>query len=216
MIEAQGHSPRTTVDPAEVARFAAQADMWWDERGPMRMLHRLNPLRLGYIRGQIVERFQRDPRRLESLSGLTILDIGCGGGVLAEPLARQGASVTAIDPAPENIEAARRHAEATEVTVDYRCETAENVRDAHGTFDVVLAMEVVEHVADVEAFVACAAAMVKPGGLMIAATINRTLKSFALAIVAAEYVLGRLRCGWRRSSTNCPASLSAWTGRWRR
>jgi 2-polyprenyl-6-hydroxyphenyl methylase/3-demethylubiquinone-9 3-methyltransferase len=204
MIEAQGHSPRTTVDPAEVARFAAQADMWWDERGPMRMLHRLNPLRLGYIRGQIVERFQRDPRRLDALTGLSLLDIGCGGGVLAEPLARQGASVTAIDPAPENIEAARRHAEATEVTVDYRCETAENVRDAHGTFDVVLAMEVVEHVADVEAFVACAAAMAKPGGLMIAATINRTLKSFALAIVAAEYVLGWLPRGthqWDRLVT---------------
>jgi 2-polyprenyl-6-hydroxyphenyl methylase/3-demethylubiquinone-9 3-methyltransferase len=185
----------STIDRAEVARFAAQADAWWDERGSMRMLHRLNPVRIGYIRDRVTTQFGRDARRLDALRGLRVLDIGCGGGILAEPLARIGADVVAIDPAAENIEVARQHAEQGEVAVDYRCTTAEALADAGERFDLVLAMEVVEHVSDVDLFVRRAAEMVRPGGLMIAATINRTLKSFALAIVAAEYVLGWLPRG---------------------
>lgn len=191
-------SGSSTVDPAEVARFSAQASAWWDEQGSMRMLHRLNPLRLGYIRDQAVARFGRDPKRLDCLAGLRALDIGCGGGILSEPLARMGAAVVGIDPSAENIDIAQRHAAEAEIAVDYRCTTAEALADAGERFDLVLAMEVVEHVADVELFVRRAAEMVKPGGLMVAATINRTLKSFGLAIVAAEYVLGWLPRGTHR------------------
>ena len=185
----------STVDDAEVVRFSDQAMHWWDERGPMRMLHRLNPLRIGYIRDQAVARFARDSKRLDSLSGLRILDIGCGGGILSEPLARLGATVVGIDPSRQNVEAARKHADLAEVVVDYRATTAEALADAGERFDIVLAMEVVEHVADVGLFVRRAAEMVRPDGMMVAATINRTLKSFALAIVAAEYVLGWLPRG---------------------
>jgi 2-polyprenyl-6-hydroxyphenyl methylase / 3-demethylubiquinone-9 3-methyltransferase len=185
----------TSVDDAEVARFAALGAQWWNERGDMRMLHRLNPVRLAYIRGQAAARFGRDTRRLDSLAGLRILDIGCGGGILSEPLARLGAAVVGADPSPENIAIAKQHAEAAGVTIDYRATTAEALADAGERFDLVLAMEVVEHVADRDLFVRRAAEMVKPGGLMIAATINRTMKSFALAIVAAEYVLGWLPRG---------------------
>ena len=185
----------STVDESEVAQFSALASEWWDEHGKMRMLHRLNPVRLAYIRDRAVAAFGRDPKRLDSLSGLRILDIGCGGGILCEPLARLGATVIGIDPSEANIEAARSHAADAEVVVDYRCATAEALADAGERFDLVLAMEVVEHVADRDLFVRRAAEMVKPDGLMIAATINRTLKSFALAIVAAEYVLGWLPRG---------------------
>jgi 2-polyprenyl-6-hydroxyphenyl methylase / 3-demethylubiquinone-9 3-methyltransferase len=185
----------SSVDADEVARFAAQAGEWWNESGSMRMLHRLNPVRICYIRDQAISRFGREPKRLDCLSGLRVLDIGCGGGILSEPLARLGAQVVGVDPAAENIAAARAHAEASGVAVDYRASTAEALADAGERFDLVLAMEVVEHVADVDLFVKRAAEMVKPGGLMIAATINRTFKSFALAIVAAEYVLGWLPRG---------------------
>jgi len=195
MRERQTDAGSGTVDPREVARFAAQAGTWWDESGSMRMLHRLNPLRIGYIRDQAAAHFGRDPKRLDSLAALRILDIGCGGGILSEPLARLGGDVTGIDPAEENVAAAKAHAEAAGVAVDYRATTAEALADAGERFDLVLAMEVVEHVADVDLFVRRAGEMVKPGGLMIAATINRTLKSFALAIVAAEYVLGWLPRG---------------------
>ena len=193
----RGH-PSSTVDDAEVARFSALASQWWDERGEMRMLHRLNPVRLGYIRDRAAVRFARDPKHLDSLAGLRILDIGCGGGILSEPLARLGAAVVGADPSEANIAAAQRHAAEAGVAVDYRCTTAEALADAGERFDIVLAMEVVEHVADRGLFVRRAAEMVKPGGLMIAATINRTLKSFALAIVAAEYVLGWLPRGTHR------------------
>jgi 2-polyprenyl-6-hydroxyphenyl methylase/3-demethylubiquinone-9 3-methyltransferase len=179
----------STVDEAEVARFAALADEWWDPRGKMAVLHKFNPVRLGYIRDAACKRFERDPKRLDCLKGLRILDIGCGGGVLSEPLARLRASVTGADPAERNIAAAKLHAEQSGLTIDYRCTTAEALADAAERFDVVLAMEVVEHVTDVKLFVKCCAEMARPGGLMIAATINRTLKSFALAIVGAEYVL---------------------------
>jgi 2-polyprenyl-6-hydroxyphenyl methylase/3-demethylubiquinone-9 3-methyltransferase len=181
---------RSTIDDAEVARFQALAATWWDEAGPMRMLHRLNPVRLGYIRDQCAEHFGCDPKKLGSLKGLRVLDIGCGAGILSEPLARLGADVTGADPAEENIALAREHAKAGGLSIDYRTDTAEVLADAGEKFDLVLAMEVVEHVADLELFVRRAAEMVKPGGLMIGATINRTFKSFGLAIVAAEYVLG--------------------------
>jgi len=180
---------QSSVDDREVARFARHAADWWDPRGPMAALHKFNPVRLAYIRDQSAARFGRDPKKLDCLNGLRMLDIGCGGGILSEPLARLGAIVVGADPAEENIEAARDHADEMGVTVDYRAVTAEHLTEAGERFDVVLAMEVVEHVTDVDLFVATCAAMVKPGGLLIAATLNRTLKSFALAIVGAEYVL---------------------------
>jgi 2-polyprenyl-6-hydroxyphenyl methylase / 3-demethylubiquinone-9 3-methyltransferase len=185
----------STVDEAEVERFSALAAEWWDPQGKMAPLHKLNPVRLQYIRDQAVERFKRDGRRLDCLKGLRILDIGCGGGILSEPLSRIGAVMVGVDPSAANIAAARQHAELAGLSIDYRTGTAEDLADAGERFDLVLAMEVVEHVADVGLFVRRCAEMVKPGGLMIAATINRTLKSFALAIVGAEYVLRWLPIG---------------------
>jgi 2-polyprenyl-6-hydroxyphenyl methylase/3-demethylubiquinone-9 3-methyltransferase len=178
-----------TVDAAELARFAALAGQWWNPRGKMAPLHKFNPIRLGYIRDIACKRFGRDPKRLDCLEGLRMLDIGCGGGLLSEPLARLGADMVGADPAEANIEAARLHAADGGLAIDYRATTAEALAEAGERFDVVLAMEVVEHVADLNLFVELTGAMVKPGGLMIAATLNRTLKSFALAIVGAEYVL---------------------------
>jgi len=189
---------KTTVDDAEIEKFSALAAEWWDPRGKMAPLHKFNPVRLGYIRDQAVKQFERDPKKLDCLKGLRILDIGCGGGILSEPLARLGASVVGADPSETNIEAARLHAAQSELKIDYRCTTAEALADDGEEFDLVLAMEVVEHVADVTLFVGRCAAMVKPGGLMIAATINRTLKSFALAIVGAEYILRWLPVGSHR------------------
>jgi 2-polyprenyl-6-hydroxyphenyl methylase/3-demethylubiquinone-9 3-methyltransferase len=185
----------TTIDPAEVARFERIAETWWDPKGPMKVLHRFNPVRLSYIRDEACRRFGRDPKSARSLEGLTILDVGCGGGVLSEPLARLGARVTGLDPAPTNVSVARLHAEQAGVPVDYRNETVESVVAKGETFDMVLAMEVVEHVADVQAFVNACAQAVKPGGALAMATLNRTLRSFALAIVGAEYVLGWLPKG---------------------
>jgi 2-polyprenyl-6-hydroxyphenyl methylase/3-demethylubiquinone-9 3-methyltransferase len=179
----------TSVDAAEVERFSRHAPDWWDARGPMAALHKFNPVRLAYIRDKAAARFARDPKKLDCLAGLRMLDIGCGGGILSEPLARLGAQMVGADPSEDNIAAAQAHAQASGIAVDYRATTAENLAAAGERFDVVLAMEVVEHVTDVEAFVTTCAAMVKPGGLMFAATLNRTLKSFALAIVGAEYVL---------------------------
>jgi 2-polyprenyl-6-hydroxyphenyl methylase/3-demethylubiquinone-9 3-methyltransferase len=194
----------STIDPAEVARFEGIARTWWDPNGPMKVLHRFNPVRLAYIRDEACRRFGRDPRSARSLEGLTILDVGCGGGVLSEPLARLGASVTGLDPAPTNVSVARLHAEGAGVPVDYRNETVEAVAARGEAFDLVLAMEVVEHVADVQAFVRACAGAVKPGGCLVMATINRTLRSFALAIVGTEYVLGWLPKGtheWDRFVT---------------
>lgn len=179
----------SSIDDAEVERFGRMAARWWDPRGPMAPLHKLNPVRIGYIRDQVAAHFGRDTKQLECLAGLRMLDIGCGAGILSEPLTRLGAGMVGVDPAEENIAVARAHAEDEGLEIDYRAETAEALAEAGETFDVVLAMEVVEHVVDVPEFVATCAGMVKPGGLMIAATLNRTLKSFALAIVGAEYVL---------------------------
>ena len=179
----------STIDAAEVARFAALADTWWDPAGKMGMLHKFNPVRLGFIKEAACRRFGRDPRRIDSLAGLRFLDIGCGGGILSEPMARLGAAVVGADPAEPNVEAARVHAGREGLAIDYRATTAEALADLGERFDVVLAMEVVEHVADLTLFVGRCAEMVKPGGLMVVATLNRTIKSLALAIVGAEYVL---------------------------
>lgn len=199
----------TTIDPAEVARFETIAETWWDPNGPMKVLHKFNPVRLAYIRDEACRRFGRDPRSVRSLEGLTILDVGCGGGVLSEPLARLGATVTGLDPAPTNVSVARLHAERAGVPVDFRNETVEAVVARGESFDVVLAMEVVEHVADVQAFVTACTRAVKPGGCLVMATLNRTLRSFASAIVGAEYILGWLPKGtheWDRFVT--PDELS--------
>jgi 2-polyprenyl-6-hydroxyphenyl methylase/3-demethylubiquinone-9 3-methyltransferase len=185
----------STVDEEEVARFARLADTWWDPRGKMGVLHKFNPVRLAFIRDAACRKFDRDGKKLDCLSGLRILDIGCGGGLLSEPLARLGASVVGADPAETNIEVARLHAKQSGLEVDYRMTTAEALADAGEKFDIVLAMEVVEHVADVELFIARCAEMVKPEGFMVVATLNRTLKSFGLAIVGAEYILGWLPRG---------------------
>jgi 2-polyprenyl-6-hydroxyphenyl methylase / 3-demethylubiquinone-9 3-methyltransferase len=182
-------SQLSSVDHVEVERFSRLASDWWDPHGPMAALHKFNPIRLGYIRDKAAARFGRDPKKLDCLKDLRMLDIGCGGGILSEPLARLGAQLVGADPAAENIAAASAHAQESGVTIDYRSTTAEDLAVAKERFDVVLAMEVVEHVSDVDLFVKTCAAMVKPGGLMIAATLNRTLKSFALAIIGAEYVL---------------------------
>jgi 2-polyprenyl-6-hydroxyphenyl methylase / 3-demethylubiquinone-9 3-methyltransferase len=178
-----------TVDQDEVARFSRLAGEWWDPRGPMAALHKFNPVRLAYVRDRSAEHFGRDARSLDSLAGLRLLDVGCGGGILCEPLARLGASVLGADPAAKNIAVARAHAARAGLAIDYRDTTAEALAEAGESFDVVLAMEVVEHVTDVGLFIGCAAAMVKPGGLLFVATLNRTAKSFALAIVGAEYIL---------------------------
>jgi 2-polyprenyl-6-hydroxyphenyl methylase / 3-demethylubiquinone-9 3-methyltransferase len=185
----QDRKPAGTIDKDEVARFSRLSRQWWDPRGPMAALHKLNPVRLAYIRDRTAAHFARDPARLDSLKGLRILDIGCGGGMLAEPLARLGAAVVGADPAESNIAVARQHAAAAGLTIDYRAATAEALAEQGEAFDAVLAMEVVEHVADFDLFVASAAALVKPGGLLFIATLNRTMKSFALAIVGAEYIL---------------------------
>jgi 2-polyprenyl-6-hydroxyphenyl methylase / 3-demethylubiquinone-9 3-methyltransferase len=188
----------STIDPEEVARFERLARTWWDERGPMAQLHKLNPVRLAYIRDQAALHFKRDPKQAGCLAGLRILDIGCGGGILSEPLARLGAAMVGADPATENIEIARSHAAQQGLTIDYRDTAAEALADAGERFDIVLAMEVVEHVTDVDLFVRRCGEMVKPGGMFVVATLNRTMKSFALAIVGAEYILRWLPRGTHR------------------
>jgi 2-polyprenyl-6-hydroxyphenyl methylase/3-demethylubiquinone-9 3-methyltransferase len=184
-----------TLDPDEIARFSALAATWWDADGPMRPLHRLNPTRLAWLKRQICRRFDRDEKDATALAGLAVLDIGCGAGILSEPLARMGAAVTGIDPSEEIIAAARLHAGEAGLAIDYRATTAEALAEAGARFDVVTILEVVEHVPDVNRFVATAASLVRPGGLLLASTINRTMKAYLLAIVGAEYVLGWLPRG---------------------
>lgn len=179
----------TTLDPTELEKFSRLAAEWWNPRGKMAVLHKFNPVRLTHIRDELCTAHDRDPKAPRPLVGLRLLDIGCGGGLLSEPLARMGAEVVGVDPARANVETARIHAEQTGTVVDYRQGTAEDLHAAGETFDAVLAMEVVEHVTDVKLFIGTCCAMVRPGGHLFAATINRTLKSFALAIVGAEYVL---------------------------
>ncbi|MEZ5805875.1 MAG: bifunctional 2-polyprenyl-6-hydroxyphenol methylase/3-demethylubiquinol 3-O-methyltransferase UbiG [Rhizobiaceae bacterium] len=191
---------RSTIDAEEVERFSALAAEWWNPNGKFKPLHKFNPVRLAYIRDQIAERFGRDPRAARPLAGLRILDIGCGGGLLCEPMARLGADVVGADASETNIEVAKLHAAESKVEIDYRATTAEALAEAGEKFDVILNMEVVEHVSDVPLFVNACAGMVKPGGLMFVATINRTLKALALAIVGAEYVLRWLPRGTHQFS----------------
>jgi 2-polyprenyl-6-hydroxyphenyl methylase/3-demethylubiquinone-9 3-methyltransferase len=179
----------TTVDDQEVEKFSDLADEWWDPRGKMAPLHKFNPVRLAYIRDALCRHFGRNPKQVPYLGGLRLLDIGCGAGLLCEPLTRLGGQLVGVDPSAANIAAGRLHAQDSDLTIDYRVGTAEALADAGERFDVVLAMEVVEHVTDVNLFVRRCAEMVRPGGMMILATLNRTLKSFALAIVGAEYIL---------------------------
>lgn len=178
-----------SIDPDEIARFQAMAAEWWDPTGKFRPLHKFNPARLGWIKQEIADRFGRDPADAAALTGLDLADIGCGGGLIAEPMARLGAKVVGIDASEGAIEAARIHAAESGLAIDYRLTTAEELVAAGGRFDVVLALEIVEHVPDMPAFVASCAELIKPGGLMVVSTINRTPKAWALAIFGAEVVL---------------------------
>ena len=192
---------KSTVDPEEVARFAALADPWWDPGGPLGPLHRLNPTRIAYVRDRLCAHFGCDATSLRPFEGLKLLDIGCGGGLLAEPMARLGARVVGADVSEESIRIARRHAVESELAIDYRVAAAEELAVGRERFDALLAMEVVEHVADLGAFLAACGALVKPGGAMAVATLNRTLKAFVLAVVGAEYIMGWLPRGthnWER------------------
>ena len=180
---------RSSIDPDEIARFEAMAAEWWDPHGKFRPLHKFNPVRLGWIRDRLLGHFGRDAASPRPLEGLRILDIGCGGGLVAEPMARLGATVTGVDASHRNVEVARIHAAQGGLAIDYRQGTAEELLAAGERFDVVLSLEVVEHVADPAAFLGACAGLVAPGGALFVATINRTPQAFALAIVGAEYVL---------------------------
>ena len=179
----------TTVDPAEVAKFEAMAAEWWDPAGKFKPLHMLNPCRLDYICTQVAAEFGRDLAADRPFAGLRLLDIGCGGGLLAEPMARLGADVVGADAAERNIPVARIHADQSGLTIDYRHTTAEALAAAGERFDVVLNMEVVEHVADPLAYLTACHDLLKPGGLMVCSTLNRNLKSYMMAIVGAEQVM---------------------------
>lgn len=201
IVQTTQRAQKSSVDPEEVARFAAMAAEWWDERGKFRPLHAMNPVRLGYVKSMVCRHFGREETTMHALQGLQVLDVGCGGGLVAEPLARMGGQVIAIDAAQENIDVARTHAEQSGVAVDYRATTAEALAASGARFDLVTALEIVEHVADVPGFVDSLAALLKPGGLLIMSTLNRTGKSYALAIVGAEYVLRLVPRGthqWRK------------------
>jgi 2-polyprenyl-6-hydroxyphenyl methylase/3-demethylubiquinone-9 3-methyltransferase len=190
-----------TVDAEDVRRFGDIAAEWWDPDGKFAPLHRFNPIRLTWLRDRLCDRFGRDPRSLRPLEGLRVLDIGCGGGLIAEPLARMGASVTGVDASERNIRVAQAHAAAETLTIDYRAATAEALAEAGERFDAVVALEVVEHVADLTLFLDCCARLVRPRGALALASLNRTPKSFLFAIVGAEYVMRWLPRGthdWRK------------------
>ncbi|HEY5337898.1 MAG TPA: bifunctional 2-polyprenyl-6-hydroxyphenol methylase/3-demethylubiquinol 3-O-methyltransferase UbiG [Rhizomicrobium sp.] len=185
----------SSVDPVEVEKFSRMAAEWWDPAGKFAPLHKFNPVRLAFIRETAAAHFARSAKSLRPFEGLKLLDIGCGGGLLCEPMARLGFAVTGVDPSEKNIVTAKAHAAQTGVAVDYRAANAEALAAEGQTFDVVLNMEVVEHVADLRAYLEACAGLVAPGGLMIVATLNKTLKALALAKVAAEYILGWLPPG---------------------
>lgn len=192
---------RTSIDPDEVEKFSKIADEWWDPFGKFKPLHKFNPARLAYIRDAASAHFGRDRRAKAPLAGLRLLDVGCGGGLVAEPMRRLGAEVVAIDASERNIKIAMVHAEGHGLEIDYRATTVEQlVESGEPPFDIVLNLEVVEHVADPAAFLADSAALVRSDGMMIVATINRTLKAFALAKIGAEYVLGWLPRGTHDAS----------------
>lgn len=202
-------SPLSTASPEEVARFTAMAESWWDADGKFKPLHNFNPVRLGYIRRRLCEYFDRDPSALSPFEGLSLLDVGCGGGLLSEPLRRMGFAVTGIDAGERNIAVATLHAQQSGVDVEYLVGGPETL--GRRQFDVVMSMEVIEHVPDPAAFITAAAAALKSGGLFLGATMNRTPKAFALAVVGAEYVLGWLPRGthdWRKFVR--PSEFSGW------
>jgi len=190
-----------TLDVDELDRFADLGEAWWDPHGPMRPLHLMQPVRLAWIRERAVAHFGRDPRTRRPLEGLRVLDVGCGGGLICEPLARLGARVTGIDPVRRNIEVARAHAQAAGLSVDYRIATVEDLYVRHESFDLVLVLEVVEHVPDPAGFLGETAGLVAPGGMLVLSTLSRTLRALLLGVIAAEYLLGWLPRGthdWRR------------------
>jgi 2-polyprenyl-6-hydroxyphenyl methylase/3-demethylubiquinone-9 3-methyltransferase len=200
-----------SLDPAEVEKFSKLAAEWWNPDGKFGILHRFNPVRLAWIKEQVTARFSRDPFDRHPYAGLRFLDIGCGGGLLSEPMARLGAEVLGADPSEKNIKTANVHASEQGLAIDYRVATAEELAAAGEKFDVILNMEVIEHVADPRAFIATCTSMLKSDGLMFIATINRTLRSFGLAIIGAEYVLGWLPKGthhWEKFIT--PDELRSW------
>jgi 2-polyprenyl-6-hydroxyphenyl methylase / 3-demethylubiquinone-9 3-methyltransferase len=201
MNTAEEIHPGNSRDPAELDKFRAMATEWWDPNGKFKPLHKFNPVRLEYIRDHACTHFDRDPHDVQPLKGLRLLDVGCGGGLLCEPMARLGATVTGADALNQNIEIARLHATETGLEIDYRPTTAEDILAGGETFDIVLNMEVVEHVADPHAFLSDCGALVSPGGQVFAATLNRTAKAFAMAIVAGEYIMRWLPRGthdWRK------------------
>ena len=204
MHQAAHTHPEPNLDPAEVERFRVIASEWWDATGKFRPLHQLGPARLTFVRDELVQHFKLPANGLKPLAGLRLLDVGCGGGLVSEPLARMGATVLGLDPGRENVEAARTHASGQDLPLSYRVATVEELEAEGARFDAVVCLEVVEHVPDVKAFLKSCASLVRPGGAMILSTINRNLKSYALAIVAAEYVLGWLPRGthqWERFVT---------------
>lgn len=207
-------STSLSIDPDEVANFSRMADSWWDPEGPFRPLHILNPARLSYLTDNICGHFARSVETRMPLKGLTLLDIGCGGGLLAEPMARLGAKVTAIDAAEKNIAVAALHAEKSGLDIDYRAISAEALAGEGAKFDIVLTMEVIEHVGDIQSFLVAARQLLSPRGLMILSTLNRTSKAFLMAIVGAEYVMRWLPRGthdWRKFLK--PEELAAHLGR---
>ena len=190
-----------TIDAGEINKFAAMAEEWWDEDGKFKPLHRLNPVRITFLKDHIATHFSRDPSDFSPLSGLNILDIGCGGGLIAEPLTRLGANVTGLDASERNIEVARLHANKMGLEIEYKAAAASDLVKCGYQFDAVVNMEVIEHVADVDEFMKDCTSLIKPNGLMILATLNRTAQSYALAIVGAEYLLRWLPRGthdWRK------------------
>ncbi len=201
MVETAHSHASSTVDPAEVERFSRIADEWWDPAGKFAPLHRLNPVRIGYVRDRAAAHWQREALSGHPLEGLSLLDIGCGGGLLSEPMTRLGARVTGVDASARNIAVASLHAERQGLAIDYRQATAEALAAEGARFDVVMALEIVEHVSDVDLFLRSCGEMVKPGGLLFLSTLNRTAKAWALAIAGAEYVLGWLPRGthdWKK------------------
>ena len=201
----QASTPRhsSTLDAAEIERFAKLSSEWWNARGKFQALHKIGPARIGFPRDEMLRHFAREPGGMRPLEGLRVLDVGCGGGLISEPLARLGARVTGLDPAVENVETARRHAAGQGLSIDYR---AGRVEDLAGReiFDAVVCLEVLEHVPDPGAFLQAGAALMRPGGLMLLSTLNRTLKAYLLAIIGGEYILRWLPVGthqWERFIT---------------